>query len=71
MRLTLPRANRRLARWSGDVVVVAITLKHYKAMPVGPTSGEIVVDANNYTPFTPGSENPWAMTRKLSDTVSQ
>ncbi len=34
----------------GDIVVVAITLKHYTAVPVGPLAGKIVIDTNNYYP---------------------
>ncbi|XBS70119.1 NAD(P)-binding domain-containing protein [Acerihabitans sp. KWT182] len=34
----------------GDIVIVAITLKHYKAVPVAPLAGKIVIDANNYYP---------------------
>ena len=34
----------------GDVVVVAITMKHYKAVPVEPLEGKIVIDTNNYYP---------------------
>ena len=34
----------------GDVVVVAIPLKHYKVVPVEPLAGKIVIDANNYYP---------------------
>ena len=34
----------------GDVVVVAIPLKHYEAIPVEPLAGKVVIDANNYYP---------------------
>ena len=34
----------------GDVVVVAVPLKHYQAVPVGPLLGKVVIDANNYYP---------------------
>ena len=34
----------------GDVVVVAIPLKHYEAVPVEPLAGKVVIDANNYYP---------------------
>ena len=34
----------------GDVVVVAVPLKHYKVIPVEPLIGKVVVDANNYYP---------------------
>ncbi len=32
----------------GDIVVVAITMKHYQAVPVDPLVGKIVIDTNNY-----------------------
>ena len=34
----------------GDLVIVAITMKHYKAVPVEPLEGKIVIDTNNYYP---------------------
>lgn len=34
----------------GEIVVVAITMKHYAAVPVAPLVGKIVIDANNYYP---------------------
>lgn len=34
----------------GDIVVVAITTKHYKSVPVDPLAGKVVIDANNYYP---------------------
>lgn len=34
----------------GDIVIVAITMKHYKVTPVVPLRGKIVIDANNYYP---------------------
>lgn len=34
----------------GEIVVVAITMKHYQAVPVEPLVGKIVIDANNYYP---------------------
>ncbi len=34
----------------GDVVVVAVPLKHYQVVPVEPLAGKIVIDANNYYP---------------------
>ena len=33
---------------AGDVVLVAVPLKAYKAVPVEPLKGKIVLDANNY-----------------------
>ncbi len=38
----------------GEVVVVAIPLKAYMALPVEPFAGRIVVDANNYYPQRDG-----------------
>ncbi|UKI08719.1 NADPH-dependent F420 reductase [Variovorax paradoxus] len=32
----------------GDIVVVAIPMKHYQAVPVEPLVGKIVIDTNNY-----------------------
>ncbi len=32
----------------GDLIIVAITMKNYKAVPVEPLVGKIVVDTNNY-----------------------
>ncbi len=34
----------------GDLIIVAITMKNYKAVPVEPLVGKIVVDTNNYYP---------------------
>ena len=34
----------------GELIVAAIPLKHYKAVPVEPLTGKIVVDTNNYYP---------------------
>ena len=34
----------------GDIVIVAITLKNYLAVPVEPLIGKIVIDTNNYYP---------------------
>lgn len=33
-----------------DIAIVAITMKHYKAVPVEPLVGKIVIDTNNYYP---------------------
>ncbi|HEY8718412.1 NADPH-dependent F420 reductase [Pengzhenrongella sp.] len=33
---------------AGDFVVVTIPLKHYRAVPVEPLAGKVVVDTNNY-----------------------
>ena len=39
----------------GDVVFLAIPFKNYRALPVAPLVGKIVVDANNYYPQRDGS----------------
>jgi hypothetical protein len=39
---------------AGDMVVVAIPLKHIDAVPVAPLDGRLVVDANNYYPQRDG-----------------
>jgi predicted dinucleotide-binding enzyme len=39
---------------AGDIVVVAIPLKNYRAVPVEPLAGKIVVDADNYYPRRDG-----------------
>jgi predicted dinucleotide-binding enzyme len=38
----------------GDIVLVAIPLKHYQAVPVAAVEGKIVLDANNYYPQRDG-----------------
>src|SRR5258708_12838129 len=38
----------------GDIVLVAIPLKAYQAIPVAPLEGKIVLDANNYYPERDG-----------------
>ena len=38
----------------GDIVLVAIPLKAYRTVPVGPLEGKIVLDANNYYPERDG-----------------
>jgi 8-hydroxy-5-deazaflavin:NADPH oxidoreductase len=35
---------------AGDIVVVTIPLKNYRAVPVAPLAGKIVIDTNNYYP---------------------
>lgn len=42
------------AAQSGDIVVVTIPLKNYRAVPVEPLSGKIVIDTNNYYPDRDG-----------------
>jgi predicted dinucleotide-binding enzyme len=39
---------------AGDIVVVAVPLKNYKAVPVEPLAGKIVIDTNNYYPERDG-----------------
>jgi predicted dinucleotide-binding enzyme len=35
---------------AGDIVVVTIPLKNYRAVPVQPLAGKVVIDTNNYYP---------------------
>ena len=42
------------AATAGDIVVVTIPLKHYRAVPVEPLAGKIVIDTNNYYPQRDG-----------------
>jgi len=39
---------------AGDIVVVSIPLKNYKAVPVEPLRGKVVIDTNNYYPQRDG-----------------
>jgi predicted dinucleotide-binding enzyme len=39
---------------SGDIVVVTVPLKNYRAVPVEPLAGKIVIDTNNYYPDRDG-----------------
>ena len=39
---------------AGDVVVVTVPLKNYRAVPVEPLAGKIVIDTNNYYPERDG-----------------
>ncbi len=39
---------------AGDIVVVTIPLKNYRAVPVVPLAGKIVIDTNNYYPQRDG-----------------
>src|SRR5204862_2616548 len=41
-------ANAADAAKAGDIVVVTIRLKNYRAVPVQPLAGKIVIDTNNY-----------------------
>ena len=42
------------AAQSGDIVVVTVPLKNYRAVPVEPLAGKIVIDTNNYYPERDG-----------------
>jgi predicted dinucleotide-binding enzyme len=42
------------AAQAGDIVVVTIPLKNYRAVPVEPLVGKIVIDTNNYYPDRDG-----------------
>ncbi|HSD21117.1 MAG TPA: NADPH-dependent F420 reductase, partial [Anaeromyxobacter sp.] len=39
---------------AGDIVVVSIPLKNYRAVPVEPLAGKVVIDTNNYYPQRDG-----------------
>jgi hypothetical protein len=40
---------------AGDIVVVTVPLKNYRAVPVEPLKGKIVIDTNNYYPQRDGN----------------
>jgi 8-hydroxy-5-deazaflavin:NADPH oxidoreductase len=42
------------AATAGDIVVVTVPLKNYRAVPVQPLAGKIVIDTNNYYPQRDG-----------------
>src|SRR5271169_1568726 len=42
------------AAQSGDIVVVSVPLKNYRAIPAGPLADKIVIDTNNYYPGRDG-----------------
>jgi len=42
------------AAQSGDLVVVSVPLKNYRAIPVEPLAGKVVIDTNNYYPERDG-----------------
>jgi 8-hydroxy-5-deazaflavin:NADPH oxidoreductase len=49
------RAMRSIdAAKAGDIVVVSVPLKNYRAVPVEPLAGKIVIDTNNYYPARDG-----------------
>jgi predicted dinucleotide-binding enzyme len=39
---------------AGDLVVVTVPLKNYRAVPVDPLAGKVVIDTNNYYPQRDG-----------------
>lgn len=39
---------------AGDLVVVSVPLKNYKAVPAAPLAGKVVIDTNNYYPERDG-----------------
>jgi len=39
---------------AGDIVLVSVPLKNYRAIPVEPLAGKIVIDTNNYYPQRDG-----------------
>jgi 8-hydroxy-5-deazaflavin:NADPH oxidoreductase len=39
---------------AGDIVVVSVPLKNYRAVPVEPLAGKVVIDTNNYYPERDG-----------------
>lgn len=39
---------------TGEVVIVTVPLKSYRAVPVGPLAGKVVIDTNNYYPERDG-----------------
>ena len=52
-----PRAHAATAdeaAKAGDIVVVTVPLKNYRAVPVEPVAGKIVIDTNNYYPQRDG-----------------
>ena len=52
-----PRAHAATpaeAAKAGDIVVVSVPLKNYRAVPVEPLAGKIVIDTNNYYPQRDG-----------------
>jgi 8-hydroxy-5-deazaflavin:NADPH oxidoreductase len=42
----------------GDLVVVTIPLKNYRAVPAAPLAGKVVIDTNNYYPERDGNIPP-------------
>ncbi len=48
-------ATAQEAARAGDIVVVTVPLKNYRAVPVEPLAGKIVIDTNNYYPQRDGN----------------
>ena len=42
------------AAQAGDLVVVSVPLKNYRAVPVAPLAGKLIIDTNNYYPQRDG-----------------
>jgi predicted dinucleotide-binding enzyme len=47
-------ASPEEAARAGDLVVVSVPLKNYRAVPVAPLAGKVVIDTNNYYPQRDG-----------------
>ena len=47
-------ATSEEAARAGDIVVVSVPLKNYRAVPAAPLAGKIVIDTNNYYPQRDG-----------------
>ena len=47
-------ATAREAGAAGEIVVVTVPLKNYRAIPVEPLAGKVVIDTNNYYPERDG-----------------
>ena len=47
-------ATPQEAAQAGDIVVVSVPLKNYRAIPVDPLAGKVVIDTNNYYPQRDG-----------------
>jgi 8-hydroxy-5-deazaflavin:NADPH oxidoreductase len=47
-------ATPREAAQAGDIVLVSVPLKAYRAVPVEPLAGKVVIDTNNYYPQRDG-----------------
>jgi 8-hydroxy-5-deazaflavin:NADPH oxidoreductase len=49
-----PKARAATPVEAGDIVLVSVPLKNYRAVPVEPLKGKIVIDTNNYYPQRDG-----------------